>query len=173
MRIGINVPNELLKRVKAIRPEVNVSQICRDALEEHVRKDDRVAAQVAADGVEDHLARIGESDLFPIIEPDWEGFALEDVRDWLSKATTENWERYLDYRHFLERHDREDETWFADLHGIDDVKRFPHREAEHREWFIAQYETNPESSPITEACTKKLSQKVDELMGRGIRHGLG
>ena len=34
MRIGINVPNGLLDRVKQIRPEVNVSQVCRGALEQ-------------------------------------------------------------------------------------------------------------------------------------------
>ena len=50
MRIGINVPNELLQRVKAIRPEVNVSQICREALEESARNAERVRARVAADG---------------------------------------------------------------------------------------------------------------------------
>ena len=95
----------LLKKVREIRPEVNVSQICRDALEEYVRKSGRVAAQVADDGIEAHLARIGESDLFPLAEPDWEGLALEDARDWLAKATPEDWDRYLGIRSFLE-HER-------------------------------------------------------------------
>ena len=151
MRIGINVPNELLKRVKAIRPEVNVSQICRDALEEYVRKADHVAAQVAGDGIEVHLARIDESNLFPLTEPDWEGLALEDARGWVAKSTPEDWDRYLGVRSFLERNGREDETWFADVHGIDEVKRFPHREEEHREWLLAQYEIDPDSRAITEA----------------------
>ena len=151
MRIGINLPNELLKRVKSIRPEVNVSQICRDALEEYARKADRVTAQVTYDGIEAHLARIGESDLFPLAEPDWEGLALEDARDWLARATPEDWDSYLGIRSFLERNGREDETWFADVHGIDEVKRFPHREEEHREWLLVQYEIDPNSHAITEA----------------------
>ena len=36
MRLGINVPDELLRRVKEIRPRVNVSQVCRQALERYV-----------------------------------------------------------------------------------------------------------------------------------------
>ena len=151
MGIGINVPNELLERVKAIRPEVNVSQICRDALEKRARNAQRVREEVAEDGVEKHLARIGESEIFPLIEPDWEGLALEDARDWLARATTEDWERYLEIRLFLERRGRENETWFADVHGIDEVKRFPLRESEHREWLLAQYEIDSESSAIVDA----------------------
>lgn len=151
MRIGIYVPNKLLERVKAIRPEANVSQICRDALEEYAYRSERVAAQAAADPVAEHLARIGESDLFPLIEPDWEGLALEDARNWLAKATPNDWDRYLEIHGFLERRGRKNETWFADVHGIDEVKRFPHREAEHREWLLTQYEIDPESQAITEA----------------------
>ena len=33
MRIGVNVPNELLERVKEIEPRVNISSICRKAIE--------------------------------------------------------------------------------------------------------------------------------------------
>ena len=171
MRIGINVPNELLKRVKAIRPEVNVSQICRDALEEYVRKADHVAAQVADDGIEANLARIGESDLFPLAEPDWEGLALEDARDWLAKATPEDWDRYLGIRSFLERNGREDETWFADLHGIHEVKRFPHREEEHREWLLAQYEIDPDSRAIAEARNRYESDVY--CLPRGSQAAVG
>ncbi len=163
MRIGINVPNELLKRVKAIQPEVNVSQICRNALEEFAQRSDRVVAQAADDDIKKHLEKIGQSDLFPLVEPDWEGMALEDARDWLTRATAENWDRYLEIRHFLERQGRENETWFADVHGIDEVKRFPHREQEHREWLLAQYEINPELQAITEARERYQRAFVDYL----------
>ena len=163
MRLGINVPNDLLARVKAIRPEVNVSQICRNALEECLRKADRVTAQVAVDAVDEQLARIGESDQFPLIEPDWEGLALEDARDWLARASIEDWDRYLEIRGFLERNGREDETWFADVHGIDEVKRFPDREEEHREWLLAQYEIDADSRAITEARTRYQRTFVDYL----------
>ncbi len=154
MRLGINVPNELLKRVKAIRPEVNVSQICRDALEEQARRAERVAEQVVMDGVEEDLARISESNLFPLIEPDWEGLALADARHWIAEATTEHWDRYLEIRRFLEDRGRDDETWFADVHGIDTVKRFPHRRKENEEWLYAQYEIDPDSHSITEAKSR-------------------
>ncbi len=154
MRIGINVPNELLERVKAIRPEVNVSQVCREALEEYVHKSDRIAEQVAVDKLDEHITRLAESDLYPLVEPDWEGFALEDARDWLSKATHKDWDAFCDNRDFLKRNRREDETWFADVHGIDDVRRFWHRKDEHEDWLLYQYEVDWNSSALADAREK-------------------
>ena len=61
MRIGVNIPNELMNRVKEIRPPVNVSQVCREALEERAMTHDRVLSQVASDGVDDQVFRLAES----------------------------------------------------------------------------------------------------------------
>ena len=49
MRVGINVPDELLRRVKEIRPQVNVSQVCRQALERCVEIAEMAKAQAIAD----------------------------------------------------------------------------------------------------------------------------
>lgn len=91
MRIGINVPNELLQRVKAIRPEVNVSQVCREALESRAALAERAKEQACADGMDMHAPRLAESDRASMVEPDWAGMALEDARDWVRGANPDLW----------------------------------------------------------------------------------
>ena len=73
MRIGINVPNELLQRVKQIRPELNVSQVCRDALEYRASVIERAGTQAALDGVDHYVDRLDQSVKKPLVEPDWVG----------------------------------------------------------------------------------------------------
>ena len=146
MRLGINVPNELLKRVKAISPEVNVSQICRNALEEQASKAERVASQVAADGVEQYIHQFAVSPNAPTIEPDWVGYALEDARDWIMSATPEEWEFFCYQRDTLERLGRGSENWHAESSHRDGVKSFTVRAREHTDWFICQYEIDIDSN---------------------------
>lgn len=140
MRIGINVPNELVQRVKQANPDVNVSQICREALENYARQSERIAVQVAEDGVEGRLDNYMDLEHFPLVEPDWEGFAFEDAQDWLNKATPADWCEFLCHREWLRARGREDETWFADTHGMDGVKRFWDRRKENEDWILSRYE---------------------------------
>ena len=40
-RIGVNIPNELIKRLEPLKPEMNVSQICREAITRHLEAYER------------------------------------------------------------------------------------------------------------------------------------
>lgn len=91
MRIGINVPNELLQRVKAIRPEVNVSQICREALESRAAEAERIAAQVESDGLEEHIRRFAHRNEVRLTEPNWKAMAIQDARDWVRAVDVDLW----------------------------------------------------------------------------------
>lgn len=91
MRIGINVPNELIKQVKAIDPDVNVSQICREALKDYVATAGSVTERVASDGMSEQISRLEHSKQRPVIEPDWVGYALEDARDWVRAIEPDDW----------------------------------------------------------------------------------
>ena len=95
MRIGINVPDELLRRVKEIRPQANVSQVCREALERRVEIAERAKAQAIDDGLDEHVARLAQFVKAPPIEPDWVAYALDDARDWVRTVTQEGWERFI------------------------------------------------------------------------------
>lgn len=140
MRLGINVPNELLKQVKQIRPEVNVSQVCREALQHRVELTKRAAAKVAYDGMDMQVDRLDQSIPKPIIEPDWEAYGFEDARNWVSAVTPEIWERFIYQHDFLLRQGR-DPTEMVDLWSTDgDVRGFNFRQSDHWDWFVQQHE---------------------------------
>lgn len=145
MRIGINVPDDLLKQVKEIKPAVNVSQVCREALEQHVEIAGRAAAQAARDGAAKQVERLDQLVARPVIEPDWEAHALDDARAWVSTVTPEAWERFIYQADFLRRQGR-DETEMVEIwsHG-DGVKGLAERLTESMEWLISQSEQEIES----------------------------
>ena len=103
MRIGINVPNELLQRVKAIRPEVNVSQICREALESRAALQQRIDDWLDDYEIEELAQHFAQADNLPLIEPDWVAMGIEDARGWIEAATPDEWEScFRVYRHLKE-----------------------------------------------------------------------
>ena len=161
MRIGINVPNELLKQVKQIRPEVNVSQVCREALEHRVEVAQRAAAQAVSGGVSEHVERLGRSVTKPPMEPDWEAYALDDARAWVSRITPEVWERFIYQADFLRRKGR-DETEMVHIWSQGDgVEGFGRRLNEAQEWFISQYDLDFESD-----TSSNLHEKAEREYGR-------
>ena len=145
MRIGINVPDELLKELKQVRPEVNVSQVCRDALADRVEVARRAAAKAVSDGVDEHVQRLDRSAAKPPIEPDWEAYALDDARAWVHSVTPEAWEQFIYQADFLRRQGR-DETQMVSLwsHGEGVVGLARHLD-ENREWLFSQYDLDFES----------------------------
>ena len=82
MRIGINVPDDLLKQAKEIRPEINVSQVCREALEHRVSVAKMTAARAHEYGAEGQIERLAA--LLPKApeEPDWVACAIEGAAEW-------------------------------------------------------------------------------------------
>ena len=145
MRIGINVPDELLKQVKQVRPEVNVSQVCREALADRVELARRAAARAVSDGVATHVQRLDRSVAKPPTEPDWEVYALDDARAWVRSVTPEAWERFIYQADVLGREGR-DETEMVSLwsHG-DGVVGFERRLDENTGWLIREHEIDLES----------------------------
>ncbi len=139
MRIGINVPNELLRQVKAIRPEVNVSQVCRDALEERAKVAQRSTQQACADGMDAVAARL---DPEPPLEPDWEAYAMEDAREWMNAHTPDTWKRFMYEADYLRKQGRDEaemvNSWSGNTAGRN--KGLGARLWEHQDWFIAQLE---------------------------------
>lgn len=92
MRIGINVPNDLLNRVKALQPQVNISQVCREALTKLADNHDLAVERVARSGIT--LERAAEFAELQPVEPDWVGYGLEDAAAWVSKVSPEDWDDF-------------------------------------------------------------------------------
>ena len=95
MRIGINVPNELLKQVKESLPSVNVSQFFREALQDRIKEDQRVKERVRTDGMEAEIARLARETALPP-EPDWVGLALDNAANWVRNVTSEDWDDFVE-----------------------------------------------------------------------------
>ena len=158
MRIGINVPDDLLKQVKEIKPSVNVSQVCREALEQHVQVAARAAAQAARDGAARQVERLDQLVARPVIEPDWEAHALNDARAWVSTVTPEVWERFIYQADFLRRQGR-DETEMVEIwsHG-EGVEGLAGRLNESMEWFVWQCEHEIETGVSSGHLEKARSE---------------
>ena len=145
MRVGINVPDELLRRVKEIRPQVNVSQVCRQALERCVGIAEMAKAQAIADHVDEDVDRLAQCVEAPMIEPDWVAYALDDARDWVRTVKPEAWERFIYQIDFLRKQGR-DEAEMVDIWSdIGGDKGLQHRMSANTVWFEYQFDLQFES----------------------------
>ena len=95
MRIGINVPNELLKQVKEAFPSVNVSQFFREALQDRIKEEQRVKERVRTDGMDAPIGRLAQETGLPP-KPDWEGLAWDDAATWVRNVTPEDWSDFVE-----------------------------------------------------------------------------
>lgn len=95
MRIGINVPNELLKQVKEISPPVNVSEECRKALQHCVEIQQMATAQVGNDALQGKISELVEKTSLPP-EPDWVGLALDNAAHFVEHVTPEDWNDFVE-----------------------------------------------------------------------------
>lgn len=90
--MGINVPDKLLKRVKSLDPDINISQVCREALEKFATAQELAVEWVARNGAV--LERTADlADDLPV-EPDWVGYALTDAEYWLLNVDPEDWDEF-------------------------------------------------------------------------------
>ncbi len=154
VRIGINVPNELLQKVKQIKPEVNVSQICREALRDHVESYERAVDQADSDGVDQHLIRLADSNVGYPMEPDWEALGFEDARDWIRAVTPEIWEQFTRQYEFRIRRNWNTEEMFDIWSQLGGSGGYGKRVYENNDWFDAQCEVDDGGEAILSAHEK-------------------
>ena len=94
MRIGVNIPDELLKRFDPLRSQVNISQVCREAIQAMAEKYERNIARLDEDETQRSMQIIGqqESEWMRIVEVDWEQMGYDDAVDWVRAAEWEDWQ---------------------------------------------------------------------------------
>ena len=136
MRIGINVPNELLKRMEPLKRMTNVSQICRDAIEAWVDSYERAKERAGRDGMEDVALRLRKQ--LESYEVDWEALGHEDAKIWAQMATLENFEHLFHNVRVAKRQGRLPGLWCAPI--LPGTKDYHERQGEHSEWFGRQIE---------------------------------
>ena len=137
MRIGINVPDKVIKLIKELDPEANISQICREALTSHTAVLERAKTEISDEDMDDIIDHLEQSAPYPQIEPDWAGYAWQDAQDWVRTITSRNWHDFLDnYDRYKE--DRRQIYMLAQFHNQREAKWFHDRRRDDDNWFWHQ-----------------------------------
>lgn len=134
MRIGINVPNELLQRLAPLKPELNISQVCREALEAKAASYERMRARLDDPAVQQAMGRVSEreQEFRALIAVDWEQLGYEDAVAWVQSATWEHWQDLHKRQEFLQRQGRSESVPIPPR--LPDVKNFDDRLDEYPGW---------------------------------------
>ena len=93
MRIGINIPNELHRRLEPLKQHINISQICREAIEERIGCYERALASRGDQDVAQAIQRTWEEErrMRDIIKVDWGILGCDDAKSWATEAQLKDW----------------------------------------------------------------------------------
>ena len=93
MRIGVNIPDDLIRRLDPLKPELNLSQICRDAITSHVEKYEKAVAHLNTGLTQDVLNKVYEEEARcrAIVDVDWESRGYENAILWVESASRKDW----------------------------------------------------------------------------------
>lgn len=160
MRIGINVPDDLLKRLEPLKTVTNVSKICRDAIKAHVEAYERAMTRAKEDGMNAIAERLGNM-LVPQ-EVDWELLGIEDAKMWVQLAKLEDFEDLLDRLEAFGGAGRA--PYDVPIPSVQGVKRFEERSYDYDKWFDRQIEADPSGNPYIEAKLIYQRGKVSYIL---------
>jgi len=100
-RISINIPTELMARLDPIKDSINISQLCREALERHMSVSERAEENNGNEmDVEELVTRLRKE--IAQEEGKFERFGQGNAASWLTTAS------YSDFRSVLESQDISD-----------------------------------------------------------------
>ena len=96
-RISISLPNELVVRLEPVKDKINVSQVCREALDRRIAMIAGASEQDGLDGLdlESLVSRFREERR--LVEGQWEELGRKNGGAWLSGAS------YLELKNVIER----------------------------------------------------------------------
>lgn len=143
MRLGINIPNSIYKRMDPIKQMVNISQICRDAIEEWVNAYEHSIEKAKQEGMEEVANELSQA--WKPYEVDWQEIGREDARIWAQKATPDNFEHFAHNLRVGRSHGRTPGIWMAP--HLPDTPFYGQRQAEHEKWFIQQFDMDSDTNP--------------------------
>ena len=147
MRLGINIPNSLHKRIEPLRDQINISQICRDAIEEWVNAYEKSIEKVDYDGVGEVADKLKEAWKAYIV--DRQEVGRQDAKIWAEKATSENFAHFAHNLKVGRGHGRTPGVWMAP--HLPDTPMYHGRQQEHETWFIQEMDIDQNSNPYLKA----------------------
>ena len=124
MRLGINIPNDLHRRLAPLKQYVNVSQICREAIDDRIRPYEKALASRSNESVASAIERVWEEErsMREIIEVDWGMVGYEDAKRWIETAQLEDWNYLHHCQEVVERQGRP--RWDFPPPDLEGVKTF-------------------------------------------------
>lgn len=134
MRIGVNIPDELMQRLEPLKPDLNISQVCRDALEAKASSHERMLASMDDEGVAAAVQRVWEQEkkFRSVNDVDWMTLAHADAKDWVELADRKDWEHLHHRQEVIRRQGRP--AWEVPPPGLQGAKDFIQRRGEFREY---------------------------------------
>ena len=97
MRVGINISDGLYRRLKTVDVPLNLSQVCRDAIEAIVVEHEELANRID-DDLSDIIEEFTTTTDTEWDDIDWRAYAWDDARAALREMDRETLERVLYYR---------------------------------------------------------------------------
>lgn len=143
-RLGINVPEKLMKRIKPFRGSINVSQVCRDALEAHVAAHERAKARAEQDDLGDVIRRFRDQHVD--IQVDWERLGHEDAKLWVELASLKDLEELFYRVGFKMKGSLAGPLETEIVPFLEGVKKFHQHWQENEDWVNAQYSRDLEGN---------------------------
>ncbi len=135
-RLGINVPGQLLAQLKPYREVINVSQVCREALEERIKAYELASSRAKEDGMNAIAEKHAEE--YECRDVDWERLGYEDAHAWAEAASYQNFDDKHHNMSILARQGSPRDLLIGPY--IPGVKTFDTRTSEFGEWFLRQFE---------------------------------
>lgn len=154
MRIGVNVPNEIIERFKPLKGTYNLSQICREAIASRIEAYERSLNQGDSDDMQAAANKLWleYSAKTPVV--DWETIGRDDAKVWVQLAAWEEDFENLFHNVAIRKKKGGDLGAFLLYRAIPGTKRFEDHYEEHKTWFSRQMELNEKVDPHTWAKTE-------------------
>ena len=163
MRIGINIPDELMQRLEPLKPDLNISQVCREALVAKAEKYERMAASLRDEEINAAVDALSEREqaLSDAVDLDWEMLGYEDAAAWTKAATWDDWDDLLAELHmYMETNWPE---WKIIPPSIDGVKSIFDRRGE---LHMREQQIRETDRSLYLRLLKKLAQRDHEAINR-------
>lgn len=156
MRIGVNIPGDLYQRLKPLKEAVNISQVCREAIEAYVDDYERALTRTEVDGVDEVVDGFLRDEAQS--EADWEELGWVDAASWVGAVDLATFEHLFHRLDVLKRQGRP--SWEVPPPGAGGVQTFVERSWEYRDLFERQherqFELNLEGDPRSDAERKYM-----------------
>jgi hypothetical protein len=160
MRIGINIPDELIKKMEPLKKVTNVSQVCRNSIKTYVEAFERAKARIEKDGINKVADRLSNELVPPVV--DWELLGIEDAKTWVQLAKVDDFQCLLEKLKVLEGQGKS--AYEATIPRVQGVKVFEQRSFEHGAWFDKQTESDPMINPYVEAKLTYQRGKISYIL---------